>query len=74
MSGDKWLAECALGQVKDKWLLSVEETARLLGLSPRSIYNSLGKRAKKPFPIKPKRVGRLVKFDIRDVKAYIDSL
>ena len=58
----------------DKRLLSVEETARYLDISPRTIYNQIGRKAKKKFPIKPKRVGKLVKFDIRDVDRYIDSL
>jgi len=57
-----------------KRLLSVEETAQYLGLSPRTIYNQVGPRAKKKFPVKPKRVGGLVKFDIKDLDKYIDSL
>lgn len=55
-------------------LLSVKETAFLLGISPRTIYNQVGRRAKNCFPIKPKRIGRLVKFDLRDIVAYIDSI
>lgn len=57
-----------------KRLLSVEEAATYLGLSPRTIYNGVARRSKKPFPIKPKRVGRLVKFDIRDLERYVESL
>lgn len=57
-----------------KRLLSVEETATYLGISPRTIYNRIGRKAKSPFPIKPKRVGRLVKFDLKDIKRFIDSL
>ena len=57
-----------------KRLLSVEETARYLGLSPRTIYNQICPKAKKPFPVKPKRVGKLVKFDIHDLNEYVDSL
>lgn len=57
-----------------KRLLSVEETAKYLGLSPRTIYNGVCRRAKKRFPVKPKRVGKLVKFDIRDLDIYIESL
>ena len=55
-------------------LLSVEETAQILGISPQTIYNQIGRKAKKKFPIKVKRVGRLCKFDIRDIEAYIKSL
>ena len=57
-----------------KRLLSVEETAQYLGLSPRTIYNQIGRKAKKPFPIKPKRVGKLVKFDLQELEKYVDSL
>jgi excisionase family DNA binding protein len=57
-----------------KRLLSVGEVAQILGISPRSIYNQIHRRTKRPFPIKCKRVGRLVKFDIRDVESYIETL
>jgi predicted DNA-binding transcriptional regulator AlpA len=56
-----------------KRLLSIEETAAILGISPRTIYNGVAPRAKRPFPIKPKRVGRLVKFRIEDIEAYIEA-
>ena len=57
-----------------KRLLSVEETGAYLGISTRTIYNMIGPRAKKPFPVKAKRVGKLVKFDIRDLEEYVESL
>jgi len=55
-------------------LLSVEETASYLGISARTIYNKIGRKAKEKFPVKPKRIGKLVKFDIRDLDSYIESL
>jgi predicted DNA-binding transcriptional regulator AlpA len=57
-----------------KRLLSIEETAAFLGISPRSIYNGVAPKSKHPFPIKAKRIGKLVKFDIRDLEAYIAEL
>ncbi len=57
-----------------KRLLSVEEAAVYLGISPRTIYNQTGRKAKKKFPVKPKRIGKLVKFDLRDLDRYIESL
>jgi excisionase family DNA binding protein len=57
-----------------KRLLSVEEAATYLGISPRTIYNAVARRSKKPFPIRPKRIGKLVKFDIRDLERYVESL
>jgi len=61
-------------QQPTKRLLSVEETAAYLGMSPRTIYNRIGPKAKKPFPIKAKRLGKLVKFDVKEVDAFIDSI
>ena len=60
--------------LKGKRLLSVEETAEYLGISDRTIYNMIGRRKRNKFPIPVKRFGRLVKFDIKDVDAYIDAL
>ena len=57
-----------------KRLLNVQEAAAYLGVSPKTIYNQSGPRSKKQFPVKAKRVGKLVKFDIRDLDAYIDNL
>ena len=57
-----------------KRLLSVDETAQYLGISSRTLYNQIGPNAKKKFPVRAKRVGRLVKFDIRDLEQYVDSL
>jgi predicted DNA-binding transcriptional regulator AlpA len=57
-----------------KRLLSVEETAEYLGISPRSLYNRTAPKSRNPFPVKPKRIGKLVKFDINDLDQYIETL
>ena len=57
-----------------KRLFTVEETAHYLGLSPRTIYNATAPKSKAPFPVKPKRIGKLVRFDVRDLDRYVDSL
>lgn len=57
-----------------KRLLSVEETASYLGLSDRTIYNQICRKAKKRFPIKPKRIGKRILFDINEIDQYVDSL
>ena len=59
---------------RTKRLLSVEETASYLGLSPRTIYNGIAPKSKNPFPVKPKRIGKLVRFDIRDLDTFVESL
>jgi predicted DNA-binding transcriptional regulator AlpA len=62
------------GKFAGKRLISVEEAAKYLGISPRTIYNAVAPKSKNPFPVKPKRVGKLVKFDIRDLERYVESL
>jgi excisionase family DNA binding protein len=57
-----------------KRLLSVEEAARYLGLSPRTIYNAVARKSKRPFPVRVRRIGKLVKFDIKDLEKYVESL
>ena len=57
-----------------KRLLSVEETAQYLGMSARTIYNAIAPKSKKPFPIKAKRIGKLVKFDRLELDRFIDQL
>ena len=57
-----------------KRLLSVKETAQFLGISPRTIYNGICRNAKKPFPVKPKRIGKLVKFDLKELEAFVEAL
>jgi excisionase family DNA binding protein len=53
-------------------LLSVKETAAILRLSPRTIYNRVAPGSVNPFPIKAKRIGRSVRFRNKDVQDYID--
>jgi len=55
-------------------LLSVEEAATYLGLSPRTIYNGVHRKTKNPFPVPVKRIGKLVKFDREDLDKFIESL
>ena len=55
-------------------LLGVENAARFLGIAPKTLRNRLGPRAPDPFPVKPKRIGKKVLFDIRDLEKYVDAL
>ena len=54
-----------------KRMLGVAELSEYLGLSTQTIYNQLSAGT---FPIKTKRLGRLLKWDIRDVDRYLDKL
>ena len=55
----------------NKRLLSVEEAASHFSISPRTIYNEPPKGT---FSNKPKKWGRRVFFDIRDLDGYVDAL
>ena len=55
-------------------LLNIEDAARYLGIASKTLRNRLGPRAEHPFPVKPKRIGRRVLFDIKDLDAYVDAL
>ena len=59
--------------MEDK-LLTIKEVARLLQISERSIYNQVRKGAERPFPIRVRRVGKLIRFAARDVERYIEKL
>ena len=55
--------------------MSVEDTAEYLGISAKTIRNQLSiKDEEKKFPVKPKRFGKRVLFDIRDLDSYVDGL
>jgi len=57
-----------------RMLLTLEETARRLGLAKSTIYNGISRKSDRAFPIKPKHWGRKVLFDSRDVEQFIDKL
>ena len=53
-------------------LLNVSETGAVLGLKTQTIYNGISKKTKRPFPIKPVRMGG-PKFRVHDVARYISG-
>jgi predicted DNA-binding transcriptional regulator AlpA len=57
-----------------KRLLTVKETAQYLGISTQTLYSRTGRRSKNPFPVKPKRGGRKVRFDVEELNRYIESI
>jgi len=52
-------------------LLTVRGVSRRLIISERTVYNKLSAGT---FPIKPIRVGRLLRFRTEDINTYIESL
>jgi len=61
-------------EYKGKRLLNIKETAKYLGIAPGTIYNSISRKTKHPFPIKVKRFRGKPLFDIRDLETYVDSM
>lgn len=55
----------------EKRLLSIKEVGAYLSISPRTIYNQLSQGI---FPIKHKKIGRLVRFDRMEVDRYLSRL
>jgi len=55
-------------------LLSVDQTAKFLSIAPKTLRNRLGPKAPDPFPVKPKRIGRKVLFDRKDLEKFVDEL
>jgi predicted DNA-binding transcriptional regulator AlpA len=55
-------------------MLSVDQTAQYIGLASKTIRNRIGPKAKIPFPVKAKRIGGRVLFDVKDLDTYLDRL
>jgi excisionase family DNA binding protein len=53
-------------------LLSIDEAAEILGISKRTLYNGVARRSKRPFPVRPVHIGRLVKFDVADLERFVE--
>lgn len=58
------------GSIK-KRMLGVKELAEYLGLKAQTIYNQISAGT---FPIKHRRIGRLLKWDLKDINFYLDNL
>ena len=55
-------------------LLGIDQAAEYLSISPKTIRNCLGPKAPQPFPVKPKRYGKRILFDRKDLDSYVDSI
>lgn len=52
-------------------MLGIKEVSFLLGIRPQTIRNQLSSGT---FPIPTKKIGRLLKWDSRDIHKYLDNL
>jgi len=55
----------------DQEFFTVMDLARKLRISGRTIYNQLSAGT---FPIRPRRIGRLIRFHRDDIESYIKSI
>ena len=55
-------------------LLTPVEVGLVLGISPRTVLNGTGRKAKVPFPIPAVRVGHLIRFKSEAVLEYLRNL
>jgi len=54
-----------------KELLTVKETAEFLNIAENTIRHGIMKKAKKPFPIQPIRIGGAVRFSKKKIEEFI---
>ncbi|UCE50834.1 MAG: helix-turn-helix domain-containing protein [Desulfobacterales bacterium] len=55
-------------------LLSINDTAKYIGIAPKTLRNRICRKSENPFPVKPKRIGKKVLFDRKDLDKWIDSI
>ncbi len=67
---NKWNKE-KVDLSSNRILLSVAELAGILSIRPQTIYNKMSQGL---FPIKHKKIGKLVRFDRRELDKFLDSL
>ena len=56
----------------NKWL-TVKQTAEMLGIHPHTIYNGIAEKTDRPFPIKPIRIGRAIRFPMERIREYMEA-
>ena len=59
------------GERLEKRMMGIEELSEYIGLKPQTIRNRISSGT---FPIPTKKIGRLLKWDRKDVDRYLDRL
>jgi len=62
--------------VVNQWprLMDLPTAAAYIGMAEKTLRNRISRKAEEPFEVKPKRRGRKVLFDKKELDAYADSL
>jgi len=55
-------------------LLDIEQTAQYLSIAPKTIRNGLYRGSPQPFPVRPKKLGKRILFDRKDLDEFIDNM
>ena len=55
-------------------LMDLETAAHYIGMAPKTLRNRIARTAEDPFEVKPKRRGRKILFDKKELDKYADSL
>lgn len=55
-------------------LMDINQTAEYLSISPKTIRNGIYRDSPNPFPVRPRRLGKRVLFDRKDLDEFIDNL
>ena len=60
-------------EIQKRWL-NINETSDYIGLAKGTIYNRTSKKSKNPFPVKCKRMGKRILFDVKELDKFMESL
>jgi excisionase family DNA binding protein len=62
-------------RITARWprLLCIDDAGEYLNISPKTIRNRLSDK-NNPFPVRPKRFGKRVLFDRKDLDRYVDKM
>lgn len=62
--------------VVQQWprLMDIPTAAAYIGMAEKTLRNRISRKADDPFEVRPKRRGRKVLFDRKELDAYADSL
>ena len=55
-------------------LMDLPTAAAYIGMAEKTLRNRISRKAEEPFEVKPKRRGRKVLFDKKELDVYADSL